>query len=130
MEELKQYFRPEFLNRLDEIIVFRQLTKSEVKSIADIMLKGRRRPCQDEGHHDRPHREVRRCPESQSPAAASFARLVMRAWLFRTDDACAQLLMIGMQSHRCVLLLQHLGDCVSGPVAFWLARRSLFRNAG
>merc|ERR1711897_65271 len=27
-EELKQYFRPEFLNRLDEIIVFRQLTKS------------------------------------------------------------------------------------------------------
>lgn len=40
MEELKQYFRPEFLNRLDEIIVFRQLTKSEVKEIADIMLKG------------------------------------------------------------------------------------------
>ena len=30
--------RPEFLNRLDEIIVFRQLTKLEVKQIADIML--------------------------------------------------------------------------------------------
>ncbi len=38
-EELKQYFRPEFLNRLDEIIVFRQLTKDEVKEIADILLK-------------------------------------------------------------------------------------------
>jgi ATP-dependent Clp protease ATP-binding subunit ClpC len=38
-EELKQYFRPEFLNRLDEIIVFRQLTKDEVAQIADIMLK-------------------------------------------------------------------------------------------
>ncbi|KKI99164.1 ATP-dependent Clp protease ATP-binding subunit [Prochlorothrix hollandica] len=38
-EELKQYFRPEFLNRLDEIIVFRQLNKGEVKSIADIMLR-------------------------------------------------------------------------------------------
>jgi ATP-dependent Clp protease ATP-binding subunit ClpC len=37
-EELKQYFRPEFLNRLDEIIVFRQLTKPEVKEIADLML--------------------------------------------------------------------------------------------
>ncbi len=36
---LKQYFRPEFLNRLDEIIVFRQLTKDEVKLIADIMLR-------------------------------------------------------------------------------------------
>ena len=38
-EELKQYFRPEFLNRLDEIIVFRQLTRDEVKLIAEIMLK-------------------------------------------------------------------------------------------
>jgi ATP-dependent Clp protease ATP-binding subunit ClpC len=38
-EELKQYFRPEFLNRLDEIIVFRQLTKDEVAQIAEIMLK-------------------------------------------------------------------------------------------
>ncbi|MEO1403098.1 MAG: ATP-dependent Clp protease ATP-binding subunit [Cyanobacteria bacterium J06635_1] len=38
-EELKQYFRPEFLNRLDEIIVFRQLTKDEVKDISDILLK-------------------------------------------------------------------------------------------
>lgn len=38
-EELKQYFRPEFLNRLDEIIVFRQLTKDEVKQVSDILLK-------------------------------------------------------------------------------------------
>ncbi|WP_269606241.1 ATP-dependent Clp protease ATP-binding subunit [Prochlorococcus marinus] len=38
-EELKQYFRPEFLNRLDEIIVFRQLSRNEVKDIAEIMLK-------------------------------------------------------------------------------------------
>jgi ATP-dependent Clp protease ATP-binding subunit ClpC len=38
-EDLKAYFRPEFLNRLDEIIVFRQLTRDEVKQIADIMLR-------------------------------------------------------------------------------------------
>ncbi len=38
-EELKQYFRPEFLNRLDEIIVFRQLSRDEVKQIAEIMLR-------------------------------------------------------------------------------------------
>jgi ATP-dependent Clp protease ATP-binding subunit ClpC len=37
-EELKAYFRPEFLNRLDEIIVFTQLNKDEVKQIAAIML--------------------------------------------------------------------------------------------
>ncbi|PSO64933.1 MAG: chaperone protein ClpB [Cyanobacteria bacterium QH_8_48_120] len=39
MEEIKGYFRPEFINRLDEIIVFRQLNKEEVTSIADILLR-------------------------------------------------------------------------------------------
>ncbi|AIE73110.1 MULTISPECIES: ATP-dependent Clp protease ATP-binding subunit [unclassified Synechocystis] len=38
-EELKNYFRPEFLNRLDEIIVFRQLNKEEVKEISEILLR-------------------------------------------------------------------------------------------
>jgi ATP-dependent Clp protease ATP-binding subunit ClpC len=38
-EELKAFFRPEFLNRLDDVIVFTQLNKDEVKLIADIMLK-------------------------------------------------------------------------------------------
>ncbi|MGF1490161.1 MAG: ATP-dependent Clp protease ATP-binding subunit [Prochloraceae cyanobacterium] len=38
-DELKQYFRPEFLNRIDEIIVFSQLSKPEVKQIADLLLK-------------------------------------------------------------------------------------------
>ena len=38
-EEMKQFFRPEMINRIDEIIVFRQLTKDEVKEIAEILLK-------------------------------------------------------------------------------------------
>jgi len=38
-EELKKYFKPEFLNRLDEIIVFSHLTKNDVKQISDIMIK-------------------------------------------------------------------------------------------
>ncbi|MEA5504726.1 ATP-dependent Clp protease ATP-binding subunit [Halotia wernerae UHCC 0503] len=38
-EELKAYFRPEFLNRVDDIIVFTQLSKDEVKEIAEIMLR-------------------------------------------------------------------------------------------
>jgi len=38
-EELKKYFRPEFLNRLDEIIVFSHLTRQDVKQISEIMIK-------------------------------------------------------------------------------------------
>ncbi len=39
MGEVKETFRPEFLNRLDDIIVFHQLTKEEVYAIADLMIK-------------------------------------------------------------------------------------------
>jgi ATP-dependent Clp protease ATP-binding subunit ClpC len=38
-KELKKAFRPEFLNRLDDIIVFNQLSKDEIRQIADIMIK-------------------------------------------------------------------------------------------
>jgi ATP-dependent Clp protease ATP-binding subunit ClpB len=37
---LKTHFRPEFLNRIDDVIVFSALTKEQVGSIADILLKG------------------------------------------------------------------------------------------
>ncbi|MBR4903157.1 MAG: ATP-dependent chaperone ClpB [Selenomonadaceae bacterium] len=36
---LKNYFRPEFLNRIDDIIVFKSLAKEQVKAIAEILLK-------------------------------------------------------------------------------------------
>ncbi|MDX1659204.1 MAG: ATP-dependent Clp protease ATP-binding subunit [Nitriliruptorales bacterium] len=38
-DELKKHFRPEFLNRIDEVIVFHPLTKDEVKAIVDLMLR-------------------------------------------------------------------------------------------
>ncbi|HZZ97113.1 MAG TPA: ATP-dependent Clp protease ATP-binding subunit [Jatrophihabitantaceae bacterium] len=37
-EDLKQHFRPEFLNRIDDIIVFHQLTPEEIVEIVDLML--------------------------------------------------------------------------------------------
>lgn len=39
MQELKKQFRPEFINRIDEIIVFHKLSKDEMKQIVNIMLK-------------------------------------------------------------------------------------------
>ncbi len=37
-DELKQHFRPEFLNRIDDIIVFHQLTEDEIIQIVDLMI--------------------------------------------------------------------------------------------
>ena len=39
MEEVKRLFKPEFINRIDEIIVFHMLTEEEVKSIANLLLR-------------------------------------------------------------------------------------------
>src|SRR2546423_2303892 len=39
MAELKHSFRPEFLNRIDEVIVFRELSRANVKDIVDLMMK-------------------------------------------------------------------------------------------
>src|SRR5215204_3461378 len=38
-EELKKSFRPEFINRIDEVIVFRSLTQDDVKNIVDLMMR-------------------------------------------------------------------------------------------
>jgi ATP-dependent Clp protease ATP-binding subunit ClpC len=38
--ELKQHFRPEFLNRIDDVIVFHQLTEAEIFQIVDLMIAG------------------------------------------------------------------------------------------
>ncbi len=39
MDELKANFRPEFLNRLDEIIMFKPLTKDNITNIIDLIIK-------------------------------------------------------------------------------------------
>jgi ATP-dependent Clp protease ATP-binding subunit ClpC len=39
LEELKRSFRPEFLNRIDEVIVFHSLSRQDVKAIVDLMMK-------------------------------------------------------------------------------------------
>jgi len=39
-QELKEHFRPEFLNRIDDVIVFHQLSKNEIVEIVDLMIAG------------------------------------------------------------------------------------------
>ena len=55
-DALKQHFRPEFLNRIDETIVFHELSKDEVTQIVDL--------------HDRPHPEAARGPGHRHRAHA------------------------------------------------------------
>ena len=50
-DELKRTFRPEFLNRIDEIVVFHALNKVHIGQIAEIMLKELRTAARGHGYH-------------------------------------------------------------------------------
>ncbi len=49
MEEVRRTFRPEFLNRVDEIIVFTSLSDDQLKEVVDIMLRGVAKRLKDNG---------------------------------------------------------------------------------
>jgi ATP-dependent Clp protease ATP-binding subunit ClpC len=49
MRRLRESFRPEFLNRIDEIIVFRQLDKAELQQITELLLQETRRRLHGQG---------------------------------------------------------------------------------
>lgn len=48
MEEVKRIFKPEFLNRIDEIIVFRALNKDDMKKIIGIMVRDLQKRCKEQ----------------------------------------------------------------------------------
>jgi len=94
-EELKNYFRPEFLNRLDEIIVFRQLTKLEVKQIADIMLNEVFNRMEEKGMHLSVTERFkdRLVDEGYSPSYG--ARPLRRAIMRLLEDCLAERILAG-----------------------------------
>ena len=61
MNDLKAHFRPEFLNRLDEIIMFKPLTKQNIRAIIDLLIADVNRRLEEkelrieEGTEDRAH---------------------------------------------------------------------------
>ncbi len=90
MGELKKAFRPEFLNRVDDIIVFHQLTEDNISSIAAIMLDGLMKRLAENGIH-----------ATYTPAVVSFvakegfdpvygARPLRRAIQSKIEDALAE----------------------------------------
>merc|ERR1712070_964832 len=91
-DELKNYFRPEFLNRLDEIIIFRQLNKQEVREIAMIMLNNVFKRLKDKD-----------VDEGFSPAFG--ARPLRRAIMRLLEDNLAEKMLTGDISEGCSAIM-------------------------
>ncbi len=104
MEEVKQVFRPEFLNRVDEIIVFHELTEEDINRIAALMLKAVGKRLAERGI------ELEVAPEAVALLAkAGFdpqygARPLRRTIQRKVEDALSEEILSGAI---------HLGDRVS-----------------
>ncbi len=71
MEALRQHFRPEFLNRVDEIIIFDRLNEEDLKKIVEIQLRRLRQAAREPEDHARADR--------RGQSAASRAKATIRS---------------------------------------------------
>ena len=85
IDEIEKVFRPEFINRVNDIIVFRHLTTNDLKQVVDLELAQGSRAPEREGPRARAHRRSEGVPHQEGfehrlrrPAAASGDRNVRR----------------------------------------------------
>ncbi len=108
-DKLKEYFRPEFLNRFDNIVVFRPLTPEHIKQIAALLLKKNSKRLEQKGIKlevtDAALDELAR--EGFDPLFG--ARPMRRLIQDRVDDALAKYLLTGQVSRRDTVILDRGG---------------------
>ncbi|MDI6601258.1 MAG: ATP-dependent Clp protease ATP-binding subunit [Thermoanaerobacteraceae bacterium] len=95
LEELRRTFRPEFLNRVDDVIVFRQLTMDDLKKIVDLMLKdvGKRIQQNNINMEFTPEAKEYLAKEGFDPTYG--ARPLKRAIQKHVEDALSELMLKG-----------------------------------
>ena len=96
MGEVRQKFRPEFLNRLDDIILFHRLQRSEMGKIVDIQMQRLRQAA----GRSQDHARAGRCRRARgSPTAATIpaygARPVKRVIQRHVQDPLAEQILAG-----------------------------------
>jgi ATP-dependent Clp protease ATP-binding subunit ClpC len=94
-EELKQVFRPEFLNRLDDIIVFRQLNQPEILQIAEIMLRNLGSRLEEQNIRLQVSEAVKQHLVAQGYSPAYGARSLRRVITQQLEDALAEAMLSG-----------------------------------
>ena len=79
LEELRKSFRPEFLNRIDEVIVFGPLTREQLTEVVDLLLTHLRRLVEGQGMSLEVSREAKEFVAEQGYDAEYGARPMKRA---------------------------------------------------
>ena len=96
MEEVKRMFKPEFLNRIDEIIVFHTLNKEEIKKIVGILMKDLIKRCKDQMNINLKVRDsVKELIAKEGFDPKYGARPLKRAIQSKIEDAMAEEILEG-----------------------------------
>ncbi|MBQ8973636.1 MAG: ATP-dependent Clp protease ATP-binding subunit [Clostridia bacterium] len=95
MDEVRQIFRPEFLNRIDEIIVFHALTEAEIVEIAGLMMKEIGKRLDEQGIRLRVEPEVLSYIAEHGTDLQYGARPLRRAIQRMVEDALSEELLLG-----------------------------------
>ena len=95
MGELKRLFRPEFLNRVDEVIVFSPLAQQEIVGIAERLINGLCKRLQSLGYHLETTPQVARWLAEEGCDPAYGARPLRRAIQTKLEDPLAEKLLAG-----------------------------------
>ncbi|MCL2746102.1 MAG: AAA family ATPase, partial [Coriobacteriia bacterium] len=93
--ELRDLFRPEFLNRLDEVVIFDALTKDQIKDIVDIMLRTTQEQLALQGLSLRLTEDAREFLAGKGYDKGSGARPLRRAIQRYIDDVLSEELLEG-----------------------------------
>lgn len=120
MEGLKRMFRPEFINRIDQIVVFHSLGKDELYQIVDLMLNQVQARLSDQGIALEVSDEVRDFLLKVGTDEEYGARPLRRAIQTYVDDALADALLAGEIASGQTAVLKVLGEQVvveAQPVA-------------
>ena len=95
MEEMKKAFRPEFLNRIDDIIVFAHLSKPEIREIVDLMFKDLVKRIQSHDFSIKVCEEVKDYLADEGYSEAYGARPLRRVIQKKIEDTLAEEILNG-----------------------------------
>ncbi len=117
-EELKQHFRPEFLNRVDDVVVFPQLTQDEIIEIVDMFvarLEGRLKD-KDMGIVLTPAAKVLRATRGYDPAMG--ARPLRRTIQREIEDQLSEKILFGEIKAGDIVAVDVDGECDDAKFTF------------
>lgn len=116
-KSLKQFFKPEFLNRIDEIVTFKPLTKEDLRQIIDLLLKDIVAKLTEKGAKFVVTDEAKELILEKGYDRKYGARPLKRAIQKLLEDKLSQLSLTGQITSGCTITADRNGDEISMTIA-------------